>query len=118
MEASTEEDNFSPPESLPIRSISEEAWVPTFILDKKAACAVLQISSLDLYFDHFHERWPLLHRPSFSPATTPPDLLCSMALLVFIIKSQSPVSTDITALHRSRWAALMTTLALVCTGLV
>lgn len=111
--AGEEHSDFS--ETLLLRSPTEESWVSMLKIDSNAVCAVLQSSNIDLYFEHFNERWPLLHRPSFSSEKTPPGLLCSMALLGCFLKGDVASSTHISALHLRRWEDLMTKLAPVCT---
>ena len=36
---------------------------------------------LDLYFTHFHHRWPIIHAPTFESENVPPVLLSCMTMI-------------------------------------
>jgi hypothetical protein len=36
---------------------------------------------LDIYFTHFHHRWPILHSPTFEVETAPPVLLSCVIMI-------------------------------------
>ena len=38
----------------------------------------------DFYFNHVHERWPLIFKPSFSPENITREMQCTIALLQFV----------------------------------
>lgn len=69
--------------------------------------AVLRNSNIHLYFKHFHGRWPLLHKPSFSIVNAPLGLQCSIALLGSLLEADGEPSSDSKMLHQCLWSSLM-----------
>ncbi|CDZ98334.1 Zn(2)-C6 fungal-type DNA-binding domain [Phaffia rhodozyma] len=58
----------------------------------------LQDQLLSLYFTHIHNVWPLIYKPSFHPATSPPLLLLAMLAAASVIPTASqPVLTPVEA---------------------
>ncbi|KIW13175.1 hypothetical protein PV08_08362 [Exophiala spinifera] len=77
---------------------------------------ILTNSNIDLYFKHWHARWPLLHAPSQGSEDVPLGLQCSMALLGSMLKNGGHVSDEAKQLHDCLWNDLMQKIPLCMTG--
>ncbi|KAK6383068.1 hypothetical protein LTS17_003738 [Exophiala oligosperma] len=77
---------------------------------------ILTNTNIDLYFKHWHARWPLLHAPSQVTEDAPLGLQCSMALLGSTLKDDGHVSDEAKQLHECLWNDLMQKIPLCMTG--
>lgn len=77
---------------------------------------ILTNTNIDLYFKHWHARWPLLHAPSQVTEDAPLGLQCSMALLGSTLKDDGHVSDEAKQLHECLWNDLMQKIPLVSTS--